>query len=225
MAARMAAERSTRSGSGSTVDGIADGAAARCRTSGEVTGDSSGTAGCATVTATGGAAGAAVAAAASVPDSSAIVASTAPTGTRCPGWTTSRSTTPLAKHSTSTAALAVSTTATTSPLWTVAPGWTSHSRSTPSSMSAPSEGIRNSAMSGHQLPDGGGDPGRLRQCRVFEVLGVRDRYLGRADPGHRSVEVVEGLLGDAGADLGGEAARAPALVDQERAVGTAYRVK
>src|SRR6266545_3361352 len=141
-----------------------------------------------------------------------ITASGVPTGTDWPSGTRSRSMTPDSKHSTSTAALAVSTTATMSPLWTVSPGLISHSTTVPASMSAPSEGIRNSAMSAHRFPRGGDDALHLGQRGVLELLGVRDGHLGGAHPGDRCVELVEGLLGDPGGDLGGQAAAAPPLV-------------
>ena len=55
-------------------------------------------------------------------------------------------TTPSSNASISMAAFAVSTTATIWPRLTASPGFTSHSMIVPTSMSAPSEGIRNSPM-------------------------------------------------------------------------------
>ena len=78
------------------------------------------------------------------PDSLAIRASTAPTGTVAPGCTTSSSRTPSSKTSTSMSPLLVSTTASASPRRMRSPGFFSHCVSVPLSMSAPSAGIRKS---------------------------------------------------------------------------------
>ena len=68
--------------------------------------------------------------------------------------------TPVSKISTSMSALSVSTTATMSPLRTSSPGFTRHSTIVPASMSAPSEGIRNSATI-HRLAHSRSDASHL----------------------------------------------------------------
>ena len=75
-----------------------------------------------------------------------IIASGVPTGTWTPVPTRISVTTPSSNASISMAAFAVSTTATIWPRRTASPGLTSHSTIVPTSMSAPSEGIRNSPM-------------------------------------------------------------------------------
>jgi len=77
----------------------------------------------------------------------AISASGVPTGTVVPGSTSQRSMTPSSKMSISMAPFWVSTTATTSPRLTRSPGRFSHSTNVPASISAPSDGMRNSPIS------------------------------------------------------------------------------
>ena len=76
-----------------------------------------------------------------------MMASGVPTGTSVPISTRIRSTVPGSKFSISIAPFCVSTTATMSPRLTGSPGLISHSTSVPASMSAPSDGMRNSATS------------------------------------------------------------------------------
>ena len=67
------------------------------------------------------------------------------------------------------------------------PGLTSHSTSVPDSMSAPSEGMRNSVMSAPPVFAAAHDAGHLRQRGVLHVLRVRHRHLARctrAPPAH-----------------------------------------
>ena len=71
-------------------------------------------------------------------------ASGVPTGTLPLRSTRICSICPVSKISISMAPFCVSTTATMSPRFTLSPGFTSHSTSVPASMSAPSEGMRNS---------------------------------------------------------------------------------
>lgn len=168
-----------------------------------------------------------------------ITARGVPTGTRVPGGTSSCPTVPDSKHSTSMAALSVSTTATTSPLRTRSPGPTSHSCNTPSSMSAPSEGMVNSVISArppgdrlsfrrvgtgrHGVADGatcgGDDSADLGQRGLLQPARVRHGHFGAAHPLHGGIEVVEVLLGEACRDLRRKAAGAPSLVDDDRTVG------
>ena len=68
------------------------------------------------------------------------VASGVPTGIFSPGWNNSSATVPSCQHSTSTAALVVSTTATTCPFLMTSPGCTFHSSRVVSSMSARAPG-------------------------------------------------------------------------------------
>src|SRR6266536_3218491 len=143
------------------------------------------------------------------------VARTVPTGTRSPSATRSCSMTPPWKISTSIAALSVSTRATTSPRLTVSPGLTCHSSRVPASMSAPSDGMRNSATARHHAAGRVEDAGHLGKRGVLEMLCVGDGYLGAAHPRDRCVQLPEGAFHDPGADLGGEAATAPALVDHD----------
>ena len=70
---------------------------------------------------------------------------------------------------------------------------------------------------------GGDDLVGLRDRRLFEMPGIGDRHLLAADAGDRRVELPEGLLDDAHADLRGEAAAAPAFVDDDGAARLAHR--
>ena len=124
-----------------------------------------------------------------------------------------RSSTPLVNTSTSTSALSVWTTATMSPRATVSPGCLSHCSERARAHVGAERGHHEL---GHQIAISlttGGDPLGARQRRVLEVLRVRDRHLGAADALHRPVEQVEAVLHDLRADLAGQAARPPALVD------------
>jgi hypothetical protein len=78
--------------------------------------------------------------------SSRMIAMTAPTGTLSPGLVMSRSMMPVVWDSTSMAAFSVSTSAMISPLVMRSPSFFFHCTKMPSVMSAPSVGIRNSAM-------------------------------------------------------------------------------
>ena len=59
----------------------------------------------------------------------------------------------------------------------------------------------------------------VRQGGLLERLGVRQRHLGRRDPAHRRVEVVEGALLNGGGDLGADAVAEPVLFEDHRAAG------
>ncbi len=75
------------------------------------------------------------------------------------------------------------------------PGCTRHSRIVPASMSAPSDGIRNSAIGPPPAARRTARDDRardLRQRGVLEVLRVRHRHLGAAHARDRRVELVEG---------------------------------
>src|SRR3990167_769808 len=102
------------------------------------------------------------------------------------------------------AAFSVSTTATISPRFTPSPGRTRHSARVPASISAPSEGMRNSATFSYHALNGCDDAGHLRDRRILKVLGVRHGHLDAADSRHGSVKLVEGVLHDARHDLGRE---------------------
>src|SRR6185369_3607993 len=155
--------------------------------------------------------------------SSRIEASTVPVGTVAPGSMRMRSSTPLTKTSTSIRPFSVSTSAMMSPRATRSPGRLRHAMSVPAVMSAPRIGIRNSAIAAEQGPGRRRDRHGLRQRGVLHVPGVGDRDLGAAQPLHGAVQVVEAPLHDLGAHLGGEAAGAPALVDDQGPVGVGDR--
>src|SRR5512143_4251676 len=145
-------------------------------------------------------------------------ASVVPTGTFSPGWTINESITPLSKISTSITPFSVSTSATTSPRLTASPGLTRQSTMVPNCMSAPSEGMRNSLMTGHHPARRGNDGRHLRNRRVFKMLRIGHRHFGAAHPRHRRIEIIKSVLHDARHDFGRDAAAFPALVDDESAV-------
>ena len=77
---------------------------------------------------------------------------------------------------------------------------------------------------GRRLEDGphrGADPVGLGQRRVLQMLGIGNGDLGGAHPRHRGIEIEERGLGDPAADLRGQAAGAPGLVDHDRAMAPA----
>src|SRR5512135_451865 len=143
------------------------------------------------------------------------IASVAPTGTFCPGWTTRDSITPVSKISTSMTPFSVSTSATTSPRLTVSPGLTRQSTTVPNCMSAPSEGMRNSLMAGHHPSRRGDDARNLRDCRVFKMFWIGHRQFDAANARHGRIELVKGIFHDPRHDLGGDAAAFPAFVDDQ----------
>src|SRR5208337_2691570 len=97
---------------------------------------------------------------------------------------------------------------------------TLHSIRVPSSMSAPRLGMRNSAMRSHHGFYSCDDGWSLRERSILQMLGIRRRNLDSADSLDRRIQIVEGFLLDACADLAGNAAAAPALVHNERAMGS-----
>src|SRR5262249_37875761 len=103
------------------------------------------------------------------------------------------STTPEAKHSTSINPLSVSISAMISPRSILSPGFFIQAMSLPASISAPSAGITNSAMSHHLLYSFYYLAG-LWQCGVFKVFRVRHRRLFAAYARDRRVEFIEGVL-------------------------------
>src|SRR3990172_29997 len=132
--------------------------------------------------------------------------------------------TPVSKISTSMTPFSVSTSATSSPRLTASPGFTRQSTRVPNSMSAPREGMRNSLMASHHPARRGDDAGDLGNGRVFEMFGVRHRHFGAADPRHRSVELVKGVLHDPRHDLRRDAAAFPSFVNDDGTVRAAYGV-
>src|SRR6185437_981500 len=144
-----------------------------------------------------------------------MTASGVPTGTLVLGVTSCRPITPSQKISTSIAPLSVSTTATISPRCTSSPGCFSHSTSVPASMSAPRDGMRNSAM----------DQGRPMHCfAAATIVGTCGNAASSKGCGYgigtsalhardRRVARTKRLLHDTRADLGGKAARTPGLID------------
>src|SRR5512134_2485378 len=106
----------------------------------------------------------------------------------------------------------------TSPRFSASPGCFSHSTSVPASMSAPSEGMRNSLMAlalAEQAARRGDDPIHLRDRCGFEMARIRDRRFGAAHARDRRVEIEERLFDDAHADLRRQAAAFPTLVDDD----------
>jgi hypothetical protein len=112
----------------------------------------------------------------------------------------------------SIAPFCVSTTAMMSPRLTASPACLTHSTSVPASMSAPSEGIRNSATAAHEPTRGCDDRGRLRQGGIFDVL----RTLRRA--AQRRPEHAPGVF-----DSRGGMVRDNGLVNVNRAFGLPRR--
>src|SRR5690349_911298 len=121
--------------------------------------------------------------------------------------------TPVSKTSTSMVAFSVSTTAMMSPRFTTSPGLTSHSMMVPASMSAPSAGMQNSATSAHHGRHGFDDCRYPWNSSLFQVFRVRHRRFGTAYAGDRHVKFVKGAFHDARANLGGDTAAAPPLID------------
>ena len=72
---------------------------------------------------------------------------------------------------------------------------------------------------GGGFPDGLQDVGRLREDGFFELGIVGDRRVERGDAPDRRVEVLKELAGDAGGELGAEAARQLIFVRDDDAVG------
>ncbi len=105
------------------------------------------------------------------------------------------STTPSSNASISIAAFAVSTTATIWPRFTGSPGSTNHSTIVPTSMSAPSEGIRNSPMAQASPRIARRAAATIavdaRQRGELEVPGVGHRDLRAAHPPDGCIELVE----------------------------------
>src|SRR3972149_291398 len=155
--------------------------------------------------------------------SSRMMASTVPVGTVSPAWTRMLSITPVVKTSTSMRPLSVSTSATMSPRLMASPTRLRHAVRVPAVMSTVRMGITNSAMRSEGLPDRANDRRNLGQRRILHVLGVGHRHFGAAHPPHRRVQAVEGTFHDLGAHLGGEAARAPPLVHDDRPVRLGHR--
>ena len=158
------------------------------------------------------------------PPSARIVASGVPTGTSCPSATSCAPITPVAKHSTSITPLSVSTAATMSPRWTLSPGARYHCASVPAAMSAPSMGMTNVAVTAPP-PRPARRPGRVPRSAARPPRGApgtasAPRRCRRAPPAHRARRTP---LHDARADLGREAARQPALVDDDGAVRAPHR--
>src|SRR6516225_7500786 len=132
-------------------------------------------------------------------------------------------------------AFSVSTSATMSPRLTRSPGLIFQAMSLPASMSAPRLGMRNSVIflmaaryracirirsccfSCHGA-NRARDRFRLRQGSLLQMLRVWHRDFSAANALNGSVQVVEGLFHDSRADLSGDAAAAPALIDNKRAV-------
>src|SRR5579875_58821 len=155
--------------------------------------------------------------------SAAMSARTVPTGTFSPSCTVKLCTMPFTNTSISIAPFSVSTTAITSPRLMRSPGLTSHCTRVPASMSAPSDGIRNSITFAHHRAHGLHHRRRLRQRRFLQMPGIGHRYFGAAYARNRRVEFVKRTFHDARADLGRDAAAAPSFVDYHRAMGPRHR--
>ena len=67
------------------------------------------------------------------------------------------------------------------------------------------------------------DVGRLRQDDFFQHRRIRDRGIQCRDPPHRSIEVLEQLIDNAGGELGAEAARQLIFVRDDDSVGVLDR--
>src|SRR5438105_210701 len=157
----------------------------------------------------------------------ATTAMTSPTGTVSPSWASALRKTPFSNASISTFALSVSISATGSPRSTRSPSAFSQRRRTPSCMSAPIWGMTTSLIMEAASQHGSHGVDHLvltRQRGLLEVERVRHRDLDAADARHRSVEVIESQLLELCRYLGAKPARAPGVLDHDRAVRLLYRL-
>src|SRR5437899_10329563 len=170
--------------------------------------------------------------------SSAMTPINEPTGALLPAATRILRSTPEPNASISTSALSVSTSARMSPDWMRSPSFLSHLMILPVSICSESLGMTTlvTAMAqsapvavrtmciGHAA-DGLDDAVLGRRLELLEVarVGHRRRHAGDALNGR--VEVVEGLLGDDGRELGAHAGEAGARLHHHRAVGLADRAQ
>src|SRR5579884_2832732 len=104
------------------------------------------------------------------------------------------------------------------------PGLTSHCTSVPVSISAPSDGMRNSVTFAHQIARSCDYYRHLGQRRFLQMPGIGHRHLGAAYALDGRVEFVKGALHDARADFGRQTAAAPSLIDDHRAMSPRYRL-
>ena len=128
-----------------------------------------------------------------------------------------RSTTPLSKISTSITPFSVSTSATMSPRLTASPGCFRQSTRVPASMSAPSVGMRNSAMAPHHLSTDATIVSACGSAASSRCFGIRHRHLGAAHARHRRIELVERPLHDARARSRPRGCRSASLRRRSRA--------
>src|SRR5918992_701248 len=124
-------------------------------------------------------------------------------------------------------ALSVSISTSGSPRLTSPPSSTSHLRTVPSSIESDRRGIVTSLAIGwgpRSLDvSEGGDRGLpyvlfVRECGLFERLGIWHGNVGAGHALHRGVEPVERLLLDQRGEVGAHAAVRPALLDDHGAV-------
>src|SRR4030095_10381705 len=165
---------------------------------------------------------------------SAMTPMSEPTGTVLPAVCKILRSTPLPNASISTSALSVSTSARMSPDWTRSPSFLSHLMILPLSMASESLGMSTleTAMSALPVAVGvadaahGFDNALLRgRLGLLEIARVRNRGRHAGHPFHRRVEIVEGLLGDDGRELGPHAGEAGPRLHHHGAMGLAYRLE
>ena len=65
--------------------------------------------------------------------------------------------------------------------------------------------------------------GHRGQCELFEVGRIGHRHVLARHPHHRRIEIVEGVLHDAGGDLGADAVLLPAFLHRDGAAGLLHR--
>src|SRR5690606_20374023 len=134
---------------------------------------------------------------------------------------------PSSTASTSMVALSVSISAMTSPEETLSPSLTCHLARVPSSMVGDSAGMV--MLMGIELaPVGDGVYGGdhlvdVRQRQFLEVSGVGHGHVLAGDAGDRGIEIVEGLLHDAGGEFGADGALRPAFFDSDQPAGLFHR--
>src|SRR3954468_8925491 len=130
---------------------------------------------------------------------------------------------PAPSASSSTVALAVSTTATCMPTCTSSPGRTSHSATTAVNSFAPSCGITmRPASTASESEHGVDEVAGVRQEPLLECLAARDRDVGGS---HRRVRATAPLLGETGDQLAAPGPAARSLLECGHARATLHKAR